>query len=318
MWGEIDLSLGQRVLSYVVRLPSVNDPVRILSTGDLMLGRSVNYKGAKGNDFGWSFQQVRGFLTKADYVVANLENPIITDCPLTNEGMVFCADEKAGEALKKSGINLLTLANNHILNYGQRGQEQTKQILTENGLDSLAEGESLTKVLAGKTFGFLAFDDVSNNLVIEEVATRVAKTSMEVDHLLVAVHFGNEYRYTPTQRQVELARAIIDAGARAVLGNHSHWLGAVELYQRGAIIYSHGNFVFDQMWSEETKEGILVSWEFGAKSLQQIMIYPVYITDYGKVNLAVGAKASKILKQVQKISNVGIIKDERLVIEVGE
>jgi poly-gamma-glutamate synthesis protein (capsule biosynthesis protein) len=320
IWGReiLDFNGKQQVLSYVARMPSANEPVRILSTGDMMLGRSVNYLGVKNGDLSWSYKQMSSFLKEFDYVVGNLENPIIENCPLTNEGMIFCADKRAGEALKTSGINLLTLANNHIFNYGVSGQEQTQKILTSSGLDALAEGEFLTKVVAGKTFGWLAFDDVSKTLKLEEVKRQVTSASKKVNHLLVAIHFGSEYRYLPTPRQEELAKTIIDAGARVVLGNHSHWLGAVELYGGGVIIYSHGNFVFDQMWSEETKEGMVASLEFDVRNLRQIVIYPVYITDYGRVNLATSTKATKILEQVKEISGLGEVVGERLMVDIPD
>lgn len=276
----------------------------ILTTGDVMLGRSVNYLGNKYQDYGWSLAKVSPFLQQFSYVVANLENPIIKDCPLTNEGMIFCSSEPSAAALKKAHFNLLTLANNHINNYGESGVEQTKQLLRQNGLDFAVEKELLIKDFAHQRIGFLAFDDTVTTLDEEEFFAQVAAAAAQVDVLFVSLHFGIEYQYQPTARQKQLAQGAIVAGADVILGNHSHWFGPLEFYQHGVIIYSHGNFVFDQMWSEQTKQGLAIAWYFNQEAkLTQIKVYPIYISNYGLANLATDeAVGEQILNKFIQVS----------------
>lgn len=294
-------------------LPDKNQPTvthessaspSILTTGDVMLGRSVNYLGHKYQDYGWSLAKIAPFLQQFSYVVANLENPIIKDCPLTNEGMIFCSSEPSAAALKKAHFNLLTLANNHINNYGESGVEQTKQLLRQNGLDFVVEKELLIKDFAHQRIGFLAFDDTVTTLDEEEFFAQVAAAAAKVDVLFVSLHFGIEYQYQPTARQKQLAQGAIVAGADVILGNHSHWFGPLEFYQHGVIIYSHGNFVFDQMWSEQTKQGLAIAWYFNQEAkLTQIKVYPIYISNYGLANLATDeAVGEQILNKFIQVS----------------
>lgn len=276
----------------------------ILSTGDLMVGRSVNAIGYQKRDFGWSLKNISPFLQSFSYVVANLETPIISNCPVTNEGMIFCADAKVAPELHHAGINLLTLANNHIANYGRLGIEETQVILADNQLDCALEGQLFSKEFGDTKVGFLSFDDTIKPLNFDDYQQSIQSAKKQVAVLFVALHFGSEYHYQPTTRQIELAHLAIDAGADIILGNHSHWLSKLELYGSGAIIYSHGNFIFDQMWSEETKQGLAIAWHFENQHLDKITIYPIYITNFGLANLAVNKQAEKILQTFAEVSNL--------------
>ena len=84
----------------------------------------------------------------------------------------------------------------------------------------------------------------------------------QVDFVIVAFHWGIEYTALPTQEQRGIAHQAIDAGADLILGNHPHWVQATEKYQGKYITYAHGNFVFDQMWSQETREGVVGKYTF--------------------------------------------------------
>ena len=291
--------------------------VTILTTGDMMLGRSVNYLGWKKQDWGWSWRELAQTMPDFDLVIANLENPIIADCPLTNEGMIFCAHASAAAALVESPIDVITLANNHIANYGNDGITQTQTLLKQAGQDYVSAGELYITDLDHHSIGILAFDDTASPLDEASYSQAITQAASQVDILLVALHFGQEYRYQPLPRQQELAHLAIEAGAQVVVGNHSHWLGPVELYQDGAIIYSHGNLIFDQMWSEETKQGIAAAWQFSDGRLSAIHLYPIYITDYGLAHWEQGSqRGQQILDIMQRISQLGTFVDDHLVISV--
>ena len=271
----------------------------LASTGDVMLGRSVNYLGWKKHDYAWSWQEVAGPLAEFDFVVANLETPIITDCPLTNEGMRFCAGSESARTLGDSGpFDLLTLANNHIYNHGSEGLVETQQLLDESGVANVAAGEFFQTEVGGLRLGFLTWDDTGADLDEAAYTSEIFRRSGQVDHLIVALHFGAEYRYQPLERQRRLAHLAIDNGARLVLGNHSHWLGPIEKYGLGAIIYSHGNLIFDQMWSEETKQGLVVAWHLVGDRLAGARVYPVYITDYGRAHWVAGTREGERVMEI--------------------
>ena len=271
--------------------------VILLSTGDVMLGRSVNYLGWKNHDFAWSWREVAPELEHFDYVIANLETPITVDCPLTNEGMLFCADASAAAALTTGPFDFFTLANNHIYNHGRDGYRQTRQLLGAAGLHFAGEGELATFSVHGENFGLLAYDDVTSPVDDDQYIADIQAAAQQVDHLLVALHFGLEYRYQPVPRQVELAHWAIDNGAEIVLGNHSHWLGPLEIYQDKPILYSHGNFIFDQMWSDETRFGLAAAWNYLDGRLLSVDLYPVEITHYGLAHWVAGTPTGERILQ---------------------
>ncbi len=268
-----------------------------------MPGRSVNAIGARRGDFGWSLENIEGFLNQFDLVVTNLESPVISDCPVTDEGMIFCANQAVAGEMVRAGIDVYNLSNNHIYNQGLEGAVETEKFIEENGAWAVSEGEMETVIVGGQSLGFLAYDEVSAPLETEKVMREIATAAGKVDQLLVSFHYGREYNYYPTERQMEISRLAVENGAVAVLGNHSHWLGQIEIYQNVPIIYSHGNFIFDQMWSEQTREGIMVALNFtDAGELREMEIYPNYITDYGLANLATDEKAVEILERVLQVN----------------
>ena len=125
----------------------------------------------------------------------------------------------------------------------------------------------------------------------------IQKLRNTVDVLVVSMSWGEEYTATPSARQKELAHFIIDSGADLILGNHPHWIQPVEIYQGKYIVYAHGNTIFDQMWSEETKIGVIGKYTFSGMRLQNVEFIPTYIKDYGQPILLMGAAKEKVLQQ---------------------
>jgi len=125
------------------------------------------------------------------------------------------------------------------------------------------------------------------------------------------MHAGIEYTTIPNQQQKDFARAAIKAGADIVIGHHPHWPQSFEFYQEKPIIYSLGNLIFDQMWSKETKSGLLLkmTWQ---KELKELELIPIQISDYGQAKiLPEGIEKESILNNIGAPKN-GIIfkKDE--------
>jgi poly-gamma-glutamate synthesis protein (capsule biosynthesis protein) len=196
-------------------------------------------------------------------------------------GMIFCADPQSIEGLKFAGFDVLTLANNHIFNYGRSGFEETKELLQDQDLEGLGEGEFYRTGIEGIKIGFLAMDDVSKKLEVAQVE-QIEKVAKEVDVLVVSIHWGAEYRSEPTSRQKELAHKLIEAGAKVIIGHHPHWVEGVEEYKGGVIFYSLGNFVFDQMWSEQTRKGVVARIWLEKEGVAGYELLPIRIYDYSQ------------------------------------
>lgn len=279
----------------------------MIATGDVMPARSVNDRMVKRNNFRWPFEKTADVLSLADLTVINLETPLITDCTPTNQGMIFCGDARAVEGLVFSGVDVATLGNNHAGNYFQEGVEETKTILTNAGILPVAEG-ILYREVKGSRFAFLSYNDIGSPeagvpWAEEEVITReVAKARESADVVIVSYHWGEEYVTEPESRQRKLAHFTIDVGADVVLGNHPHWIQPIEIYKDKFIIYAHGNFVFDQEWSEETKTGVVGRYTFYEGKLVDVEYLPIRIVDYGQPYFLAGEEAARIVASLEQAS----------------
>ncbi|RJR25811.1 CapA family protein [Candidatus Microgenomates bacterium] len=249
------------------------------AVGDVMLGRMVNVKMLENNDFKYPFLKTAELLSTADLTFGNLESPIIDNCKTTKTGMVFCGRKESIEGLFFAGFDIVSIANNHILNQGREGRKQTIKLLSEkNILASDSENLAIVNV-NGVSFGFLSFDlTVTNNP--EPLVKKVKESVSKADLVIVSLHWGAEYLKEPFPWQKELGRKLIDEGVKVVIGHHPHVTQPTEEYKDGLIFYSLGNFVFDQMWSEETKKGQIAEIFFEEKQIKSYKTIPIYITDY--------------------------------------
>jgi poly-gamma-glutamate synthesis protein (capsule biosynthesis protein) len=253
----------------------------IILTGDIMLGRSVMTQSLGMNDPIYPFRKVADKLNTVDIVFANLENPVIENCPFSNSGFKFCADPKMVEGLKSAGIGIVSLANNHILNYGRDGEIETEKILTDNGIKWVGDGNLETTEKNGTKFGFLGFnfvDILPNDLDYQLIRDSKAK----VDVLIVMVHWGTEYTSQPTETQKLIANNLIEAGADVISGSHPHWVQPIDYVSGKPVLYSLGNFIFDQEWSEETKNGLAIELTYQNAKLLNIEKLPVYMKNFAQ------------------------------------
>ncbi len=260
----------------------------LLAGGDIMLGRKVGYTMTKTRNFNWPFEKLADVIKSADFSFFNLESPFFRSCKPTETGMVFCADFNAIDGLLFAGVDGVNLSNNHIRNYGDEGLEDTRNLLKENKIGFFGEGENpLIVDVKGMRFAFLGYNEVglgekAYRSLKNQLREEVLNTRPLVDILIVSFHWGNEYTTTISPRQRELSYLAIDAGGDVVIGHHPHWVQEKEIYKGKPIYYSLGNFVFDQMWSEETRKGILVKLVFEGKNLIDEEILPFKIFDFGQ------------------------------------
>ncbi len=124
----------------------------------------------------------------------------------------------------------------------------------------------------------------------------------QVDYVIVIMHAGIEYKRTPNSSQIKFAHTAIDYGADMVIGHHPHWIQSIEKYNDKYIFYSLGNFVFDQMWSQETREGLTLRLSLikdgEQTTLNQVELLPVVIDDYAQPRLANDKEKTSILKKI--------------------
>lgn len=254
----------------------------LMATGDVMLGRSVNTRTAASGDQLYPFRWTQALLAGADLTLINLENPLVDPCPSTDTGMRFCAPEAAADTLALAGVDVANLANNHIRNYGETGYQSTITALGQRGI-AVSDAQQLARVERnGTVFGFLGFDLVTTRWSPDRLADKISLADSQVDVLVVSVHRGAEYAADATEGEKELLRLAVDAGADVVIGHHPHVVQPVEVYRGVPIAYSLGNFIFDQMWSQTTREGVVGIFVFSGKKLASYQFIPVLIEDLGQ------------------------------------
>ena len=257
-----------------------NKTVHVALSGDIMLSRAVGKKMEITNDFTFPFLKIYGALNGNDIVFGNLEGPISSNGKNQGSKYSFRADPRVVSGLVFSGFNVLSLANNHIWDYGQSALLDTLDILTKNNILVVGVGENydraneiVIKEVKGVKIGFLAYTDLypqsfragknyagisDFNLekIIKEISS--AKASSTADLIFVSLHWGDEYVSQPNETQKNIAQKLVEAGADVIVGHHPHVVQSFEGYKTGLIFYSLGNFIFDQNFSEETMSGFLV------------------------------------------------------------
>lgn len=278
----------------------------LLATGDIMPARSVNSRTVQRNDFLWPYRNVQP-LPKADLLYINLETPLVENCPLSEEGMIFCGDARNVEGLKYIRVDVASLANNHAGNFGKPGIDQTIAVLNGNNIAVTGVDKAITKNVRGKTFAFLSYNDIGESEGIlkaqeEKIKSDIAAIRDKADILVVQFHWGTEYQDMPDHRQKELGRFTVESGADLIIGNHPHWIQPIEFKNGKLITYAHGNFIFDQMWSEETKLGVLGKYTFYNDDLVDVEYFPIKIYEYGQPKYLLGAEKLKVLDKMKQNS----------------
>jgi poly-gamma-glutamate capsule biosynthesis protein CapA/YwtB (metallophosphatase superfamily) len=238
--------------------PAAVPSVRLVVVGDLMLARSINTECLRRDDFTWPFQETASILRDADLTIGNLETPIVTGCPPKDIGLRFCADPRTVEGLIFAGFDVVSLANNHTLNYEQEGLDETVRLLSDAQIVGLVDGSLVVYEINGMRVGIIAFDDTDWQLPIEETLAEVDKIAQQVDALVGYFHWGFENQPNASHYQQDFSKQLIDAGMDVVIGAHPHWLQPVERYKGGVSFYSLGNFVADQMSFRRSMESVIV------------------------------------------------------------
>lgn len=254
------------ILALAVLSPSValSGDIVINAVGDILLAGSGT-RMYERHGYGYPFAKVAGELKTGDLAVGNLE------APLTSAGKEdrqkkyrYWMNKRAAAALRAAGFRVLTLANNHMMDFGPSALSETIRTLDSEGLLHVGAGENeirarhmaVVECKAGRV-AFLAYSCTfpdsfyaggnrpgTAKASLSAVRSDVAVAAKAARHVVVSFHWGKEGAVMPAGYQKALARAAIDAGADVVLGHHPHVLQGVEWWGRGIIFYSLGNFTF--------------------------------------------------------------------------
>lgn len=289
--------------------------------GDIMLDRNVWGKIQKYGA-AYPYAKIADQLT-GDVVLANLEGPFTssTNHAVSGGSLVFTFDESLAPDLKTAGFTTLLLGNNHTLNHGQAGLDNTRDLLTTNHLEWYGDpknrpGNTLTKTLADDRVTFIGYDNLDGT--IDTVLTEVRAAHERGEYVIVTPHWGAEYQLGIQSRLQTQAHQLIDAGADMILGGHPHVVEPFEIYNGKFIAYSLGNFIFDQYFSYDTQEELMLKLHFEPTAVT-VDILPM-TSVASQPALSTGTAKTKLLQRIADNSVVSAeqktaIQNGRLTIE---
>jgi poly-gamma-glutamate synthesis protein (capsule biosynthesis protein) len=270
-------------------------PTTLIFVGDMMLDRGVEYmiKTKGKDDFKFPFLKIADEFKKADVVSGNLEGPIVENPPkFPPHSLTFAFSPKVLEGLSFAHFNLLSLANNHTENMGKAGLKETREFLAKANINFLGDPIKCDEDFLFEKNGiiFFAFNKTFPvNCSDEKIFEIIKKTrnSNLKKILIVIFHWGNEYQLKSSNEQKELAHKVIDAGADLVIGSHPHVIQEIEKYKGTYIIYSLGNFIFDQAFSKETMKGLMVKVSIKNAKIDKVMPIEIKINGYFQPELKI-------------------------------
>jgi poly-gamma-glutamate synthesis protein (capsule biosynthesis protein) len=272
--------------------------VSFCAVGDILLDRGIRTTIEK-NGVDYPFEQVSEFINGFDLAFCNLECPISARGASTGKIYCFRADTNFFTGVDNAGFNIFSLANNHTIDWGRNAFMDTKEIIEKRKLYAVGAGKNQEEArgptivrMNGLTFAFFAYvgmplegivwaEDKPGpaQATIEEICKEIFTIREGVDFVVVSLHWGIEYQHTPMINQVQWGRKIIDAGADLIIGHHPHVLQSIEIYRNRFILYSLGNFVFDQHKLYQRQTGIF-SCIFKKGRIDSVSFYPVLLENF--------------------------------------
>lgn len=285
---------------YLSKIPP-DDLITIISTGDIIPARMVNVKSTQYQDFTWAFKNVWKTLKNADLTVINLESPLMKSCVATSEGMSFCGSDRHIEGIKQAGIDLVSLANNHSDNYGQAGILETTNLLKSNNISFTGIESSTFLTVKNTRFAFLGYNFLLEQNM-EQIVKEIADAKNKSDIVIVFPHWGEEYQELPSAFEKDTQKILLNAGADLILGNHPHIVQPLTINNSQLTFFAHGNFIFDQMWSESTKKGFILKTYLYKGKIIDAEVTPIYIKDFGQPEIVKGEEGEKMIKDLYKLS----------------
>ncbi len=285
--------------------------------------------------FGWKVPTIvstghkgamRDLITSADLALANMEESAPNKFTFHEHGTVFTGDPALLAGIARAGIDVASVASTHIGDGGKAGILQTMASLKKAGIVPFGAGKDLAAARQPAVFteggvkvAILGYDGISYRYygatptTIGDAPLKSAYFKADIkaaraagaDVVIVFPHWGIEYTSGPSALQQRLGRAMIDAGADMVIGNHPHWAQAMEVYKGRPIWYSLGNFTFDQSWSEPTLEGITLELTFRGKSLVQAWMNPHILIKAVQPNLMdIAGDGQRVLRPIYTASKL--------------
>ncbi len=287
-------TIAAKNLEFEIKAETSNklETIDILFLGDMMFDRYIRQV-SQQRGYNFPFGKLTELLQRNDLVVGNLEGPITDNISLSvnskvgeKNNYIFTFDPQVSKVLAEQNIKLVNLGNNHILNFADSGVETTKKYLMQEGIDFFGDPNSESSRLAikdikNRKIAFVSYNQFEIGAAGKTFADLNAANS-EADIIIVYTHWGREYMSEPDEKERILARQFIDSGADLIIGSHPHVVQSKEEYKDKMIYYSLGNFIFDQYFEPETKEGLMVQVQLDAENIMNFTEHEIQMRNNGQ------------------------------------
>jgi poly-gamma-glutamate synthesis protein (capsule biosynthesis protein) len=289
------------------------------AVGDILLDRGTRASIRQhGVDF--PFEAVAGLIRGFDLAYANLESPVSSRGRSTGKLYCFRGDTNFFTGVQNAGFDIISIANNHTIDWGQTAFFDTKDIIEDRGLIPVGFASAAAAAPApvmieknGLRFAFFAGVGAPLRGVIwplslsgpcqadsAALAASVREIRPDVDFVICGMHWGEEYVYRPMAENVRWAHLLVDAGADLIVGSHPHILQSIEVYKDRLILYSLGNFVYDQHKTYQRQSGIFTC-VFRKGKIDSAAFIPAFLNDF-RPGLVQGKDFDSIAARMKEIS----------------
>lgn len=307
--------------------------ITLAFTGDVMLGRVVNqYINRLGVEYPWG--NVLPLIKKVDLSITNLECAITSNKQKSEviKPFYFRADSKAIEVLKVADIDYVSLANNHSLDFQEKGLLDTIKLLDKNGIKHAGAGKNLEEAskpaileTKGIKFSVLSYADYPEEWsatgtkpglnytpvtldkeYFSRIKESIIQARQQADFVIFSIHWGPNMRQYPTKDFIEFAHAVIDAGVDIFHGHSAHIFQPIEIYKGKPIFYDCGDFVDDYAVDPDLRNDYTLLYfviiNTKTKRIEKIELIPCFIHSYKcQVNLADGETFKEITDKVKNL-----------------
>jgi len=286
-------------MDYILEKFKNNDMLSILIGGDVCPTYANLDKFEEGKARDILPEKYFKLIQNADFSIVNVECPLTKEfIPITKIGPALKASPLSVNLFKTLGVTAVCLANNHILDYGDKGLEDTLKVYYNAGIQTVGAGIRLKdarvpliqRFPCGRSIGVVAMaenefsiagkDSPGANPIDFVNYTIIRDLKKNINKVLVILHAGTEMRCIPRPGLIDLCHFLIEEGADAVIVQHTHCVGGVEYYNNAPIVYGQGNFIFGKIYKNEIKpqiwwEGMLVeiNWENANNNLS-LQLHP--------------------------------------------
>jgi poly-gamma-glutamate synthesis protein (capsule biosynthesis protein) len=300
----------------------VTDTITISAVGDLTLGRDINfsYEGSfdqefelQNEDYDYFLRNVKDIFKADDLTVGNLETTLTTATKMAEKKFRFKGDPSYTEILKRGGVEVVSIANNHTYDYFEKGYKDTLANLNSAGIGYFGNDDTYITQIRGIKIGFLGYTYWEDSDALKKkVKDAIAKLrGGGADIVIIMYHWGIERDYIPYDVQIDMGHFTIDSGADLVLGSHPHVLQGIEEYKGKDIVYSLGNFCYGGNKNPEDKDTMIVvhkfNFENGKLVSEENKVVPCSISSVMERNNFQptplnGEKKDRVLKKIEKNS----------------